>query len=361
VRIGLIVNPLAGLGGPLALKGSDNELGWRALQSGAVPKAGERATTALRCLSGKGLSLVTSAGAMGEGSARAAGIDAHVVHAACRETWSADTVAAAEAISRAGAELILFAGGDGTARDLLCAEIGKLPVLGIPAGVKMHSAVFATSPVSAGAAISRLVEGGKLVSGLAEVIDRDAADGTPRLYGLLQSLQFPRRQVAKASSRAACDAQLLAEARTLANELRRSPLALIGPGATMLAVKDALGAGGTLLGVDAYAYGRLVAADADAAALSALCRDRPPRIVLGVVGGQGFLLGRGNQQLSADIIRLAGPSGLTVLAASDKLAALAGGTLLVDSGDPVLDQMLAGYIPVRTGPRRTTMMRVEPA
>jgi predicted polyphosphate/ATP-dependent NAD kinase len=298
---------------------------------------------------------------MGEFSANAAGFQARVVHAADGESSSDDTVAAAEAIACAGAELILFAGGDGTARDLLCARIGKLPVLGIPAGVKMHSAVFATSPISAGAAISELVEGGKLVSGPTEVIDREPEGGAPRLYGLLQSLQFPRRQVAKASSPAACDAQLIAEARIVAGELHRSPLALIGPGATMLAVKDALGGGGTLLGVDAYAYGRLVMADADAAALGALCRDRPPRVVLGVVGGQGFLLGRGNQQLNAKIIRLAGPSGLTVLAASDKLAVLTGGALLVDSGDPVLDQMLAGYIPVRTGPRRTTMMRIDPA
>lgn len=361
MRVGLIVNPLAGLGGPLALKGSDNELGWRALQLGAVPKAGDRATTALRSVNKTKLNLVTSAGAMGELSAIAAGFEARVVHAAGGESSSDDTVAAAEAIACAGVDLLLFAGGDGTARDLMRAEIGQLPLLGIPAGVKMHSAVFATSPSSAGAAISELVEGGKLVSGPAEVIDRDPIDGTPRLYGLLQSLQFARRQVAKASSPAACDAQLLAEARTVAGELRRSPLAMIGPGATMLAVKDALGAGGTLIGVDAYAYGELVAADADAAALIALCRDRPPRIVLGVVGGQGFLLGRGNQQLSAGVVRLAGPSGLTVLAASDKLAVFAGGALLVDSGDPVLDQMLAGYIPVRTGPRRTTMMRVDPA
>lgn len=361
MRIGFIVNPFAGLGGPLGLKGSDGVATWRAHAPTDGAYAAGRAVSMLRRLDLPALTLLTAGGAMGADAASAAGLAPQVLYRPAGEpTCAADTVAAAAAIHAEGIDLLLFAGGDGTARDLLGAALGETPVLGIPAGVKMHSAVFATSPAAAAAALGTLGRP-PLATTPAEVIDRTAPAEPPRLFGVLQGLATPQRQAAKASPPGQWDADLCAAATHLAGELRDAPFAVIGPGATMALVKAAMPGAGTLLGVDAYAAGRQIARDADSRTLLAMAGDRPVRIALGVVGGQGFLLGRGNQQLSPALVRRATRNGLTVLAAADKLAALPSGRLLVDSGDPELDTLLAGHFAVRTGVRRTMLMLVEPA
>jgi predicted polyphosphate/ATP-dependent NAD kinase len=222
----------------------------------------------------------------------------------------------------------------------------------------MHSAVFATSPAAAAAILAGLPGAALARVSEAEVIDRDAHDNM-QLFGRLPVLAAPPRQAAKAAGPDA-DAALAAAVAAAAAELKTAPLCLIGPGLTMLALKQALGAQGTLLGVDVFADGRLLQADAMAEQLLVLTRDAAPRLVLGVVGGQGFLLGRGNQQLSPAVLdRVAWPP--LVLASAAKLAALPGGRLLVESGDEMLDRRLAGHVAVRTGPRQTMMMRIDAA
>lgn len=360
MRLGLIVNPLAGVGGPMGLKGSDGPLAARALSSGGAALAGVRAARALAGLTG--VTILTASGAMGEAAARAAGHAVQIVHSPRGQSTAADTIAVAQALCAAGIDLLLFAGGDGTARDLI-GVTGAVPVLGIPAGVKMHSAVFATSPAAAAAMVQGFAAGVPIVLRPAEIIDRDAA-GAPVLHGVLPAPHDARRQAAKASGGASADAGLAAACRQLARELADCPLALIGCGTTMLAVKQALAAEGTLLGVDALARGRLVARDADETRLWNLVSQAAPgdvRLVLGVIGGQGFLLGRGNQQISARIVRQIGRPALTVLAGADKLAQLPAGQLLVDSGDEALDQALAGPMAVTTAPRRRMMMQLVAA
>jgi predicted polyphosphate/ATP-dependent NAD kinase len=342
------------------LKGSDAGLGQQALWAGAIPRAHERAKLALQAIAAAPVELITSAGPMGEDAARSAGLEPHVVHRGRTPTTAADTVTAARTLAEAGVDVLAFAGGDGTARDLVQANLGELPVLGIPAGVKMHSAVFATSPAAAGAALAALAGGATVRTQLADVIDRNPAIGAPILYGCLRTPTGARLQAAKATAPVGSDAELLSAARVIAGELRSAELALVGPGATMMLVKDALG-GGSLLGVDVFANGSLLMADADQRTLQELVRERPVRLVLGVIGGQGFLLGRGNQQISSDIVRSVGRENLIVAAAAEKLAALPGGALLVDSGDAEVDRLLAGYVRVRTGARRHMMMRIDPA
>lgn len=365
MRVGLIVNPHAGLGGPFALKGSDGELAERALAAGGTPMAAHRAARALAGV--EGLTLLTASGSMGESAARAAGQTPAIVHEVGNRTSATDTAAAARRLCDAGVDLLLFAGGDGTARDLL-GHTGEVPVLGVPAGVKMHSAVFATSPAAAAAVLHDLASGRPLATQPAEIIDRGES-GAPVLHGLLPAPRSPRRQAAKAIGSVGADPDLASACIHTAHELADCPLVIIGPGATMLAVKQALAGDGTLLGVDAYAHGRLLARDADEATLWQLvngaAHPETTRLVLGVIGGQGFLLGRGNQQISARILaRITAANaagGLTVLASADKLATLDGGRLLVDSGDEGLDRQLAGHVAVRTGPRRRMVMTVEAA
>ncbi len=356
MRLGFLVNPLAGIGGPLALKGSDGDAARAALA--AADGGGPAQARAVRALMGLREPLLTISGAMGADAAAAAGVPYRIVHHSPAPSAAADSVAAARALVAAGAELIVFVGGDGTARDL--AGMGlPVPVLGVPAGVKMHSPVFAPSPASAAAAIAELAAAPSCRVVTAEVLDRDAA-GQVQLYGTLLVPAAAPRQPAKASAGSA-DADLAAAITRAADTLRTAPLAIIGPGLTMYQLKSALAGCGTLMGVDAFAHGAPVALDADAAHLLQLAAATPPVLALGVVGGQAYLFGRGNQQLSPALIRQAvWPP--TVLASAAKLAALPGGRLLVDTGCEALDQALAGrHISVHTAPRRTMMMRIDAA
>lgn len=355
MRLGLIVNPVAGTGGPLALKGSD-DIALAAAPADDSPGHAER--RAIRALAGCTGRLLVPDDTMGARAARLAGIAVDCVHSPGRPSRSADTVAAVAALEAAGADLILFAGGDGTARDVLAAAPG-VPVLGIPAGVKMHSGVFATSPAAVAATLRHLAAGGQLATTPAEVVDRDES-GAPRLYGTLIVPAEAPRQPAKAIAAAAPDAALGAAVARAARELADTELALIGPGMTMFALKTALTGKGSLLGIDIVARGVLAAADADEATLWDLVQGRTPRLLLGVIGGQGFLLGRGNQQLSPRVLaRTLWPP--EILASAAKLVALPGGRLLVDTGDEALDRRLAGHVAVRTGPRVSMMMRIDAA
>ena len=350
MRLGFIVNPLAGAGGPLALKGSDG-LGLNA----AAGWAAARAALALKGLAGTGARLLTGSGAMGEAIAIAAGFAPTVVQKPKGDSTGADTTACVEACLAAGAQLIIFVGGDGTARDVLAAR-PDVPVLGVPAGVKMHSSVFATSPGAAAAMLGKAMCGPLIDIVDAEVIDRDA-DGSIRLHGTVKVLAHPARQAAKAA-RADADAALSGAIAEVKAMVAAAPLCLIGPGLTMPRLKIALAGRGTLLGVDVFAHGELLVEDAAQAQLLAL--PGGALLVLGVVGGQGFLLGRGNQQLGPDVLaQVQWPP--IIIASAAKLAALPRPALLVDTGDEALDARLAGFLQVRTGPRQAMMMRIDAA
>lgn len=360
MRLGLIVNPIAGVGGPLGLKGSDDGVGALMAAMGGCAASSHRATIALSALTSIGCAIITSAGQMGEDAARAAGLAPTIVHSPNLPTGHMDTIAAARDIAATGVDLIAFAGGDGTARDLLAADLGTLPVLGIPAGVKMHSAVFATSPASAGSILIDWHRGRGRPPVVADVMDRDA-DGAIRLFGALYTPRSVGMQAAKATMPGNPAGDLERVATSLARQLRDEPLVIVGPGSTMMMVKRGMAGTGTLLGVDAYARGTPVAIDADAATLRTLTCKTPPRLILGVIGGQGFVLGRGNQQIDATVIDRARARGLTVLADAAKLGALRHGTLLVDSGDADLDRAMEAYIRVHTAPGRSTMMKLRAA
>jgi predicted polyphosphate/ATP-dependent NAD kinase len=365
-RLGLIVNPIAGMGGPLGFKGTDGAaILARARAAGAMPSAAARARRALLRLNAARLSFdfLTAPGAMGGNVAAEAGLPATLIGSAKAQTGAADTRDAAKALSQAGIALILFAGGDGTARDILDAVGDTVPVLGIPSGVKMHSAVFATSPEGAGELAAAFLAGPRK-TGLAEVMDIDenaVRDGrlSPRLYGYARTPEAKSVvQGPKSGALAQDEAETDAACAQVAREAPPGTFLFVGPGTTMQRVKRHLGAEGTLLGVDVFRDGCPVAPDADERRLLALLDGGPARIVIGVVGGQGFLFGRGNQQISAAVIRRVGRTAITVVAGAGKLLRLDPPALRVDTGDTATDQMLTGYWPVQTGPQRTMIVKV---
>lgn len=372
-RIGLVVNPVAGLGGRVGLKGSDGaDVQARALALGAVPRAGARAAAALAELAARrpDSTVWTARGPMGADAVRAAGLTAACVYApAAAGTTAADTAAAVRALLAEGVGLLLFAGGDGTARDVLDALPGPdaVPVLGVPAGVKMHSAVFAVHPRAAGQTAAAWAAG-RVRLRAAEVMDRDeqalrAGRLTTRLHGWLTTPDEPLRvQQRKTGSTPPAPDAVAGIAAEVAERVGDGGLLVLGPGSTTRAVAAALGAAATPpAGVDVLRLGacaaEVVVRDARADQLLPL---RAPWIALSPIGGQGFLLGRGNQQITPELLRAAGRERLLVLCTEAKLAALGGRPLLVDTGDSRLDRELGGHMRVITGRHSSAMYRLSP-
>lgn len=368
--LGLIVNPVAGMGGPVGLKGTDGtEVLFEARRRGARPVSSERALLALRRLAASTapFRLLTGSGELGEDVARAAGLDPIVVYSSAPgSSRPDDTRNAALVMAYAAVDLLLFAGGDGTARDVLGMVGDRVPILGIPTGVKMYSAVFGTNPQNAGNLAARFVAAEPSVRFReAEVMDIDEAAMrsdrvSARLYGYARSPHERHlTQNAKAGSATNEHMSLDAVSRQVVREMQPGCLYLLGPGTTTRRVMAELGLPSTLLGVDAVRDGALVGADLNEQQLLRLMEGHETRIIVGVLGGHGSLFGRGNQQISAEVIRRAGRDNLIVIASMDKLLALDAGCLRVDTGDAEVDAMLSGYLQVHTGPDRSVFFRVR--
>jgi predicted polyphosphate/ATP-dependent NAD kinase len=362
------------MGGSVALKGTDGPaIMARARALGARPSAAARAGRALARLAagaGPSVRILAAPGPMGAEIARGAGLAVEETgQGLAKATTAADSMAAAEAMRRAKVDLILFAGGDGTARDILSVVGDSLPMLGLPAGVKMRSSLFATSPEAAGELLALMAVGdvGRITFRTAEVLDIDEAglrEGrlSARLYGYARVPDERRLVQSPKSGEESEDATLDSLCREVAEEMRAESAAgivhLLGPGTTTAQVMRHLGLEGSLLGVDAVQGGCLLGRDLSARDLAALVEGRPLRIILAVIGGQGFIFGRGNQQIDAALIRAAGRDNILLLASQRKLLGLGSNRLFADTGDRAVDAMLAGYIRVRIGPGRATLMRI---
>ncbi|UVE16306.1 ATP-NAD kinase family protein [Pseudomonas sp. LS44] len=356
-HLGLIINPLAGLGGPAALKGSDG-VAAEALALGAEPRAAQRTRIALEHLRPlvERIEFLTLPGAMGGDLLSEMGFAHRLLGEPTSAISSAeDTRRAVQQLQEAGVALILFAGGDGTARDVCAAVREGQPVLGIPAGVKIHSGVYAISPRAAGELTKRLVEGGLVRLASGEVRDLDEAalrEGrvAARWYG---ELTVPEeggfvQQVKQAGVES--EELVLAElAAWLEDSWETNVRYVLGPGSTLHGVARNLGLETTLLGVDVLENGRLIATDVTEAQLFTLVDAYPARLLVTAIGGQGHIIGRGNQQISPRVLRAIGFDHLRVVASKRKLRTLEGRPLLVDSGDPTLDAAFPDALRVWAG------------
>ena len=363
--LGLIINPVAGMGGSVGLKGTDG-MYEEALRRGAVPHAGERAALALKALLPlkEELLVLTASGKMGETVAKELGFRVQVVHTCTPESSCAsDTIAAAKAMS--GADLLLFAGGDGTARDIYSAVGEKMVALGVPAGVKIHSPVYAIRPEAAGELALSYLRGSCPQTQEAEVVDIDETayrDGrvSTSLYGYLQ-VPYERRflQSSKAPSPLSERSQQVNIACEMIHQMQPDIYYLVGPGSTTRTLMDVLQLPDTLIGVDLICNKQLVQSDLCEQDILRRMDEKETHLIITPTGGQGFLLGRGNQQLSAAVMRRIGRERLHVLATQEKLAKFLGHPLLVDTGDPEVDKMLSGYVRVIIGLMQEQLCKIS--
>ncbi|WP_151173006.1 ATP-NAD kinase family protein [Pseudoalteromonas ruthenica] len=358
-KLGLIVNPLAGLGGSVALKGSDGaQTAAKAIALGAEPKANLRTRAALEQLLAyrEQLCIYTVNDSMGEQVAKELGFDVEVVYHSERSTTAQDTELAAKALQAIGVDLLLFAGGDGTARNICHAIDDTLPALGIPAGCKIHSGVYAITPKAAGRVVEMLVKGELVTLSESDVMDIDEQafrQGAVRAkrYGELRVPSELRYvQAVKNAGGKEVDELVLADiAAFVVSEMDEQYQYIMGSGSTVAAVMEEMGLENTLLGVDLVQDQALIGQDMTAQQLLSAVEQAPTKLVITLIGGQGHLFGRGNQQLSPALIRAIGKDNIIVVATKSKLQALQGRPLVCDTGDSELDDELSGYIQITTG------------
>lgn len=396
-KIGLIINPVAGMGGSVGLKGTDHVVE-EALRRGAVPGSEKRAETALRELLPykDELLICTGAGHMGgelaqrmgfrtevfpagtdTGAANApadadipaylktpADADIPVASAFCFATAGSDTIALGKRLLNEQADLLLFAGGDGTARDIYQAVGTELVCVGIPAGVKIHSPVYAKNPGAAGKLAAMWMSGRIKRYEEKEVLDIDedayrSGHINTALYGYLKiPAERALTQNRKAPTPLSDEAAIESIAYEVTDHMEPDVVYLVGAGTTTRGVMKKLGLPNTLIGVDVVENGKVLENDAYGERILSHIRGKRAKLILTVTGGQGFLFGRGNQQLTPEVIRTVGKENLIILATSSKLAELRGNPLLVDTGDDALNEELCGYYRVITGYKEYTVCRV---
>lgn len=369
-RLGVIINPYAGLGGTVALKGSDGkDTRNEALKRGALPRAMERMQRALQLLLPRqdDIHIYCFSGEMGEVSVAPLGFEYTVVgDPITEETRAEDTRAAAQKLLQTGVDIIIFAGGDGTARIIADAIDTRQPVLGVPCGVKMHSGVYAITPEAAGKILLSLMQGKLLVVSEQAVKDIDedafrAGQVRAKFYGSLLVPEEPMfLQQVKNSGAQVDEMAQIDIAHDVIENLQEDTLYIVGPGSTTHVLLEELGLQGTLLGVDVLLNRKLIAIDVTAQEIREYLdqHEGPIKIIITAIGGQGHIIGRGNQQLTPDILWRAGKENLWVIATREKIIGLERRPLLIDSHDPLLDQAFSGFIQVTTGYRERVLYPV---
>jgi len=371
IRLGFLVNPIAGMGGRVGLKGTDHMLkDVTALH--VKPIAPGRALEFLMRLKELTLTrkveLITCPGVMGENEIQKADLNATILSMPRKkETTAEDTKLAIKLMAKSAVELTVFVGGDGTAKDILDA-MGKkvsLLVLGVPSGVKMYSGVFAASPRDAADVVSDFLDGS------AQIIDSEVMDADEeaircdrlnvRLYGLLKGPFTPMRLLGSKHISPETEDERenqMAVARFIVEEMKPDATYILGPGTTIKCIADLLGVEKTVLGVDIYRDGKVVKDVNEKGILHEVKDWNSTWIVLSPIGRQGMLLGRGNQQISPEIIRQVGKDRIIIVATRSKIQGTEGGVLRVDTGDQEVDKMLKGHIKVATDYREWRLLEI---
>ena len=375
MKIAFIVNPIAGMGGRVGLKGTDGVLE-KAIELGAKPVAPERATEFLKELKESEvmdkIKIFTCPGQMGEEEAKKVGINIEIFPMEKRATTTAEDTKQAVKLaveSPYNVDLIVFVGGDGTARDVLDAlkeRECEIPVLGVPAGVKMYSGIFAVNPAEAVEVLEAYINGEAEITEF-EIMDADETAIRSdrfaiRLYGYLKGPYLPMRiQGTKQVSPETADEKenQRAIAKFVIENIKPDAAYILGPGTTVKTLADMLGIKKTVLGVDLYQKGKVIN-DVNEKTLIEKIEDwKNTWIIVSPIGGQGMIFGRGNQQISPEIIKRVGKEHIIVLATKSKIQRIEGGLLRVDTGDAETDEMLRGYIKVITDYREWRLLPVK--
>lgn len=370
LKVGLIINPLAGIGGAVGLKGSDGaEIVAQALARGAEKRSTLRVAQMLEYLAPLKhvLEMVAAPGEMGADLCQELGFSVAVIGTLedRSNTSALDTERCAKMIVEQNVDILVFAGGDGTARNIVNSVPAQQICLGVPTGVKIHSGVFAVNVRGAAAIIEQLVKGELVSVGQCEVRDIDETafrEGvvqaqyygellTPQEHRYLQHVKCGGREV---------EALVLQEiADFIVEQMDEDDIYIFGPGTTTRAVMENMDLDNTLLGVDVVQGQTLLAKDVTEQEILQLTQGKSAKIVVTLIGGQGHIFGRGNHQIGPEVIRQIGKENIIVISPKSKLTELEGRPLLVDTFDPMLNESLCGLVEVVTGYDDHVVYRID--
>ena len=376
MKLGFVVNPFAGIGGAVALKGSDGkDIVDEALLRGAQPQAEARAKLALQqIMTEHEFKIFTAAGSMGEDTLKSLDLSFEVIYQVSEQSSAADTKNIIRLFVDMPVDFIVFAGGDGTARDVLDGLTDRsdasIPVVGIPAGVKIHSAVYALTPSHAGELINLMLAGEPMSSHEAQVMDLDeqafrAGMVKAKCYGYLPvPVDDTRMQLIKQGGLNPEEVLVEEIAVDIIETMEQDVYYLIGSGSTTAEIMNQLSLPNTLLGVDIILNQALIANDVDEQTILDTIKNYRAKIIVTIIGGQGHVFGRGNQQLSAKVIRQvinqkAGRDNIVIVATNEKLRSLNKRPMISDTGDSDLDKQLAGLYSVITGYQQKTLYKLK--
>ncbi len=386
MKLGFLINPIAGMGGRVGLKGTDGVLE-EALHRGATPIAQERALKAMERYyfitkeAGMTNELPTNviwytcAGKMGYNILNKINLEDLPNHEVkvvfepqnIEKTTSNDTKDACQCFIKLGVELIIFCGGDGTARDVYSVVKDSIPIFGIPSGVKMHSGVFATHPGHAGDLLFDYLKG-DMDTADGEILDLDEdlyrkGEWNIQLFGIAKTPQEPTLiQRGKHMVETASDAEVKEEiAEYIKEEMENDldTLFIMGSGSTVQTITQYLGLEGSLLGIDAIFQNKIIGKDLNEKQLLRIMADHPhAKLIVSPIGAQGFILGRGNLQLSPAVIRKIGIKNIIIVSTPAKLMDIE--VLKVDTNDKELDLEFAkkGWLTVTIGYRQMKLKKV---
>lgn len=358
-KLGLIVNPIAGMGGKVGLKGTDGaDILEKAISLGAEKAASKKALIALKHITENltDLEIITYPNDMGEDICNELGAQCTVLETEYKKNSSyKDTEDAAKLMLEENVDLILFAGGDGTARNIYNAVGDKVPAVGIPAGVKIHSGVYGTNPLNAGRVCVDFFKNQDIEIRELEVMDIDEElfrEGkvVAKLYGYLK---VPYRQefVQSLKSGGIYSEKISLEGISdyIIESMEEDCIYLIGSGTTTKAVMERLKLPSTLLGIDIIKNKEVLKNDANEQEILEIVKDKKFKVIVSIIGGQGYIFGRGNQQLSPEVIRLMNKEDIIIISTPSKIIGLNGNPMLVDTGDEGIDKFLSGYYRVTVG------------
>lgn len=362
LKIGFFINPWAGIGGAVGLKGSDGEkIRDKAISRGAVPSSESRSEISLKQLlqQRENINFLTVEGDMGSHLLQKMGFHYHSIYYPQSGMTSAqDTLASVRKMITYHVDLILFAGGDGTARDVYDALNESIPVIGIPAGTKIHSGVYCLTPLLAGELLLKILTGGMmdLVRGSVMDINEDLfrqGKVQAKHYGELFTLDEPGFiQADKSGTQIDEQIEIDDIAESICEEMADDHLYIMGSGSTIAAIMNSLLLENTLLGIDVVLNHTVIGTDLSAQGLKAILdayADLPKTLLVTVIGGQGVVFGRGNQQLSAEILKIIGKYNIQIVASKSKIRQLNGRPLVADTGDINIDNWLSGQWNIVTG------------
>jgi predicted polyphosphate/ATP-dependent NAD kinase len=365
-KIGLIINPIAGMGGSVGLKGTDGNIYKKALKMGAEPIAPIRVNQLLSYIKRKDeIRLFVAPGKMGADFVKDKGFDFDIIGEIGKDTTSEDTKRIAKQMVRESIDLLIFCGGDGTARDIFDSVGLEVPVVALPAGVKMFSSVFAINPRAAAEIIDKYIEE-KIETHEKEVLDidedlvrKDILQA--KLYGYLK---VPKILSLIQSGKTGSGLGKTIEenkqeiAQFIIENMEHDILYLLGPGTTIKTINDNLNLPKTLLGIDAIYNKKIIGKDLNEKGILELLNNyKKIIIIISPVGGQGFLFGRGNKQITPKILSIIGKNNIKIIATKEKMREL--DSLRVDTGSIETDDMLMGFGKVITGYKEELIVKIE--